>query len=58
VFRDQIEIQGDYSIVARWTLDGASLVLSDVDTADCADAVIWTTHPWVPVEATDATTTG
>ena len=49
VFRDQIEIQGDYSINAHWTFDGTNLVLSDVETADCADSVIWTTHPWTLV---------
>jgi TRAP-type C4-dicarboxylate transport system substrate-binding protein len=53
VFRDQIEIQGDYSIDARWTFDGTNLVLSDVETPNCADAVIWTTHPWVLVEPAD-----
>jgi TRAP-type C4-dicarboxylate transport system substrate-binding protein len=52
VYRDEIviEINADYKITARWSLNGKSLTFADVDCCQGnpkAEAVILTSHPWV-----------
>jgi TRAP-type C4-dicarboxylate transport system substrate-binding protein len=49
VFRDQIELSGDDTLTATFTIDGDSLTLSDMRGGGCGDATIWTTNPWVLV---------
>jgi TRAP-type C4-dicarboxylate transport system substrate-binding protein len=55
VFRDQIEVDiaEDYTITARWTLDGKTLTFTDIDCCGGnagALAVIWASHPWVKID--------
>ena len=49
VFRDQIELSGDGTLTATFTIDGDTLTLSDMRGGGCGDATIWTTNPWVLV---------
>ena len=58
VFRDQIELQdGPVQLIAHWTLDGTNLVFNDIENGSCDDEVVWTTHPWVLVEAAEPPST-
>jgi TRAP-type C4-dicarboxylate transport system substrate-binding protein len=55
VFRDQIEVHiaEDYTITARWSLDGKTLTFTDIDCCGGnagALAVIWASHPWVKID--------
>jgi hypothetical protein len=56
VFRDQIELAdgAESGLVAHWTFDGTSLVLSDMENGRCDDVVLWTTHPWLLVDPATA----
>ena len=55
VFRDQIEVQIDteYKITARWSLDGKALTFTDIDCCGGAakgETVIWGSHAWVKTD--------
>jgi len=43
-WRDRVRID---NLTARWSVEGTALRLSDLTGGTCADAVIWTTNPWV-----------
>jgi TRAP-type C4-dicarboxylate transport system substrate-binding protein len=51
VFRDRIELieSSGYTFTPRWSFDGTTLLLSDIDSEPCDGVVVWTTHPWVLV---------
>jgi TRAP-type C4-dicarboxylate transport system substrate-binding protein len=44
-WRDRVRID---NLTARWSVEGTALRLSDLTGGTCADAVIWTTNPWLP----------
>jgi TRAP-type C4-dicarboxylate transport system substrate-binding protein len=55
VFRDQIEVQinAEFKITARWSLEGETLTFTDVDC--CGGnakglTVMWASHPWVKTD--------
>jgi TRAP-type C4-dicarboxylate transport system substrate-binding protein len=55
VYRDQIEvdISSDYKITARWSLDGDTLTLTDIDCCGgnaAGESVVWASHPWVKTD--------
>jgi hypothetical protein len=56
VFRDQIEvdISEDWSITARWSVDGTVLTFTDVKSSGedgpNVITVIWESHPWVKTD--------
>jgi TRAP-type C4-dicarboxylate transport system substrate-binding protein len=55
VFRDQIEIEinPDYRITARWSLEGKKLTFTNIDCCGGnpgALAVMWGSHPWVKID--------
>ena len=50
VFRDQIEVDiaEDYTITARWSLDGKTLTFTDIDCCGGnakGETVVWASHP-------------
>jgi TRAP-type C4-dicarboxylate transport system substrate-binding protein len=54
-FRDQIEtyIASDYTITARWSLEGDTLTFTDIDCCGgnaTLETVIWASHPWVKTD--------
>jgi hypothetical protein len=55
VFRDQIEAQAnaDYTIAARWSLQGETLTFTDIDCCggdSIPETVTWASHPWVKTD--------
>jgi hypothetical protein len=55
VFRDQIEVHiaDDYTITARWSLDGKTLTFTDIDCCGgnaTLETVMWASHPWVKTD--------
>ena len=55
VFRDQItaEQSADYTITARWPLDGKTLTFTDIDVPGGdggPETVTWASHPWVKTD--------
>jgi TRAP-type C4-dicarboxylate transport system substrate-binding protein len=51
VFRDQIEIHigSEYTITARWSLEGDTLTFTDIRVPGgdaTVETVVWTSHPW------------
>ena len=55
VFRDQIEIHigSDYTITARWSLDGETLTFTDIDCCGGnaeGETVVLASHPWVKTD--------
>jgi TRAP-type transport system periplasmic protein len=51
VFRDQIELTDGTPLTAHLDVDADRLVLSDMSGGECGDAAVWTTSPWVRVDA-------
>ena len=55
VFRDQLEVDiaEDYTITARWSLEGKTLTFTDIDCCGGnakGETVIWASHPWVKID--------
>jgi TRAP-type C4-dicarboxylate transport system substrate-binding protein len=55
VYRDEIvvEMDADYQIVARWSLEDGSLTFTDVECCggdDAAETVTFASHPWVKTD--------
>jgi TRAP-type C4-dicarboxylate transport system substrate-binding protein len=55
VYRDQIEvdISEDFTITARWSLDGKTLTFTDIDCCGGnakGETVVWASHPWVKTD--------
>jgi hypothetical protein len=55
VFRDQLEVDiaEDYTITARWSLDGKTLTFTDIDCCGGnakGETVVWASHPWVKID--------
>ncbi len=58
VFRDLFTLETESEtehVGAQWAIDGNTLTFTNMEAPFCGYQVVWTTHPWVLVDAAEST---